>query len=115
MRVELNVTQQLFELDGETPMVTSVCVCPACRQPVGEKEAMTVRLALSQALNGQREGERLTFKEQMERYELAKRVKANDIVELTVQEAGKLQGLLADSFRMIVTGQVGLLLEGSDD
>lgn len=109
--MKLDVTQILTKLDG-TPLKTSAQVCVACRQPIDTGEVMTLRLALTRALSYRGPNEQIKFGVQMERYELAKRIQAEDEVELSIEEAGKLQGLVAAIYGPVITGQVGLLLEG---
>ena len=110
--MKLDVTQNLYELDGDTPLKTSSQICVACRQPLGAGEPMTLRLVLTRALTARGQNEVLAFEEQMERYALAKRISADDEVELSIAEAGKLQGLVAAIYAPLVTGQVGDMLEG---
>lgn len=113
---KVDVTQVLYGFDGKTELETSMRICGLCRQPVGEKKPMTVCHVLTTALNAMEDNERVPFKEQMERYELATRIENNNNpIEFTSEECVKLKELVAKVFKPVVTGQIGNILEGQGD
>lgn len=112
MMEKVDVTQVLLDFDGKTELTTSLRICVACRQAVGKKKPMTLRHVLTTALNAIEENERVPFAIQMERYELAKRIENSSPVELSNAECSMLQTLVSQSYKPVVTGQVGNILEG---
>lgn len=109
--MKLDVTVEITELDG-TPIKDDSRICPTCQRAVGDGKPLTIRRACARALQFVPQQTKVEFKEQMERYDLAKRFFDGDEIELTISEAGLIQGLLAGRYTPTVTGPVGLALEG---
>ena len=109
--MKLDVTVEITELDG-TPIKDDQRICPTCQRPVGDGKPLTIRRACTRALQFVPQQTNVAFKDQMERYKLAESIFANDEVELTSLEAGLIQGLLALRYSPVVTGPVGLALNG---
>ncbi len=109
--MKLDVTVELIELDG-TPITDDKRICPTCRRAAGDGEPLTIRRACARALQFIPERTTVSYKDQKERYELAQRFFDGDEVELAASEVVLVQTLLALLYTPVVTGPVGLALDG---
>jgi hypothetical protein len=113
--MKINVTQQLKELDGAL-MTTGKQVCQTCRQVVGKKEPMTVRLAATRALSAAfRDEQDLDGEKKFERFHLALKITDEDKPALTVEEIVLIKKLVGKMFGPVVIGRMWAILDPPEE
>ena len=111
--MKIDVTQQLRKLNGE-PLANTTEACRLCGRPQEENPVVLRDVLCSALMASKRDQNAVDGKKQVEQYELALKIQREDKVELSTQDAGKLQNLVAEIYAPLVTGQVWLILEGDD-
>ena len=115
--MKINVNQDVMNFDGE-PIKTSADVCETCGQTTGDEKSLTFRDVIVRGLMATDPTAQKppSFEDNMERWKLAKRVKGNDIVNMSATEAKKIQTHLCYAqYSALVVGQVGTCLNGDDN
>lgn len=111
MKMKIDVTQQLTELDG-TPMVTGKRMCSACGQMVGEIEPMTIRLAATRALSITFKGEEtLPGGEKVAQFHLALEITDEDEPDLRVEDVALIKERVGKMYGQVVVGRVWEILD----
>ena len=112
--MRIDVTQQLRQLNGE-PLANTTEACRLCGRSQEETPVILRDILCNALMTSRRDQKAVDGKKQVEQYELALRIQREDEVELSTQDAGKLQNLVAEIYAPLVTGQVWLILEGDNN
>lgn len=115
--MRINVLQKLVDFEGR-PIETAPQACAQCGQPVGKREALTLRIVAINALlsvrpDRHRPGDQqLSGEEKMKRNDLAQRIYTESEPDLSVQEMADIQLLINETYPSpLVVAQAWKMLE----
>jgi len=110
--MKIDITQQIMELDGSTPMVTGRQICQMCGQVVGESEPMTVQVAATRSLTASfRDEQSLPGDEKVTRFHLALKLTDEDEPDLKAEDIVLIKKLVGKMYGPVTVGRVWAILD----